>query len=123
MSEQIKKVKDFLNKEKCECGKIAVWVYMPAAAGENPYYCDDCVHRGCSCDWNYASKDAYSPTPLEEDYLPTGIEGVDWKWIVREKDEDFKEIKKGEIWTSIDEKGREYPCCEYFYEEKGFDKN
>lgn len=32
------------------CGKMAVWYYMPSdgryAANE---YCDDCIHRGCSC--------------------------------------------------------------------------
>jgi len=34
-------------KVKCNCGKIAVWVYMP---GKGIWACcDDCVPRGCSC--------------------------------------------------------------------------
>lgn len=123
MLEPIKKIKDFLNKEKCKCGAIAIWLYMPGAASEHPFYCDDCVDRGCDCEWNAVSKDSYGPTPLEEDYLPKGIEGVDWKWVIRPATEKMSEIKIGEYWTSIDKKGREYPCCEYMYDEKGFDKD
>ena len=35
----------------CDCGKIAVWLYMPSYDGpqRNDFYCDDCVPRGCSC--------------------------------------------------------------------------
>lgn len=122
MNNSIIKVKEFLNKEKCQCGAIAFWLYMPGAANENSFYCDDCVDRGCDCEWNAVSKDAYGPTPLEEDYLPTGIEGVDWKWVIRPATENMSEVKKGEYWVSIDKKGREYPCCEYMYDENGFDK-
>ena len=31
----------------CECGKTAVWMYMPGR--EEDVACDDCVPRGCSC--------------------------------------------------------------------------
>ena len=46
-------------KQKCDCGNIATWLYMPCSSSkENPFYCDDCVHRGCSC----------NNTSLKEDY-------------------------------------------------------
>ena len=42
------------NREVCDCGKIAVWDYMPGYfGGGNSYSCDDCVHRGCSCNHRY----------------------------------------------------------------------
>lgn len=34
-----------MTKEKCKCGKIATWCYLP----KDTLYCDDCVSRGCSC--------------------------------------------------------------------------
>lgn len=63
-------------KLKCKCGKLAVWDYAPSDAVA--YYCEDCVPRGCSC--NYDD---------ETDTMET------------------------------DDQGRELPCCEYFYNEKG----
>lgn len=46
----------------CECGKMAVWFYMPSRDAEKDSYCDDCVPRGCSCnmspiDGNWDSED------------------------------------------------------------------
>ena len=36
-------------KHKCKCGKLAVWYYMP---NDNKWVaCDDCVPRGCSCNY------------------------------------------------------------------------
>lgn len=52
-------------------------------------YCDDCVPRGCSC--NLELK-----------------EGIDES---SEKLEDYIQ--------PLDDKGREYPCCEFHYEEQG----
>jgi hypothetical protein len=40
---------------------------------------------------------------------PEGVEGIDWKRYGKNQ------------WYYIDEKGRPYPCCEYDYDEKGFD--
>jgi hypothetical protein len=40
-----------------------------------------------------------------------GIEGKDWKWL----DENID-------WRDLDDKCREYPCCEYMYSEDGWDK-
>jgi hypothetical protein len=97
--------------ENCNCGQSAVWLYMPGFQEGNPFFCNDCVPRGCECNNRHVSKDAYHP-PLENPDLPEGIEGVDWKWIA-----------KDEIWCSIDDKGREWPCCEYDYDEEGYEKD
>lgn len=116
MAEKVKTVKEFFNKEKCDCNKVAIYFYMPGYTGkkeEQNYYCEDCVPRGCSCEWNYIE---------EEDYKPEGVEGVDWKWLERVADEQYEEIKKGEIWVYIDKQGREYPCCEFMWSEDGWDK-
>lgn len=87
-------------KIKCDCGKIAVWCYMPGFEGApNDCFCDDCVPRGCSC--NDRLKD-------------------DLKWETMEE--------YGKLWenddniiTDLDEQGRQLPCCEYLYEEEGFE--
>jgi hypothetical protein len=68
-----------LMKRICnKCPKPAVWVYMPRYDDDSSYYCDDCVHRGCSC-------------------------------MLDESNEYLK-----------DELGRALPCCEYDYEEDGY---
>jgi hypothetical protein len=91
-----------MSKELCDCGKNATWIYMPGyPEGDNPYSCDDCVPRRCSCIHNYLE--------MDPEHLPEGIEGKDWKWV------------EPGVWTYIDEQGREYPCAEYNYSEDGFD--
>jgi hypothetical protein len=98
------------NKELCECGEMANWIYMPGFSnGDSPFFCDDCVNRGCTCNHHYVKTDAYFP-PLDNQMWPT------------KEDEPFKWIEKNIIWCRLDEKGREYPCCEYDYDEEGFDK-
>lgn len=97
--------------ELCDCGKKAIWVYAPGfASGESPYFCDDCVPRGCSCNHHYVKQEAYDP-PLDKPDLPT------------EKDNPIKWIEENKIWVHLDEKGREYPCVEYWYDEDGFEKD
>lgn len=101
------------NKEKilCDCGKLAVWCYVPGYRdGSSPYVCDDCVNRECECGHRYIDPHSYDP-PLESEDHPIGIEGVDWIWVSYEK----------KAWQKIDEKGRPYPCCEYHYDQDGFD--
>lgn len=113
MSDQILKIKDFTNKKKCKCGAVAVWCYMPSSDDdENPYFCEECVWRGCSCEWNYVSE--FGPPPSDKR----------WKWIIIKKgDTQYdEEIKEGEVWVHVDEQSREYPCCEFMYEEEGWDK-
>jgi hypothetical protein len=114
MSEEIKKVKEYfgLDKEKCACGKMAVYWYMPGYEGkkeEQNYFCDKCVPRGCSCEWNHVKE--FGPPP--DDHA--------WKWVVIPPgDKYYEEVKEGEMWVHIDEQGREYPCCEFMYDKNGF---
>ena len=99
-----------ITKEKCDCGKISVWIYIPGYSnGDSPYFCNDCVPRSCSCNRRYSDVNAYNP-PLDEPELPDGIENVDWKWI-----------EKDIVWCYIDEDGKEYPCVEFDYDKNGFD--
>ena len=94
----------------CDCGKPAVWDYAPGfSSGENSYFCDDCVPRGCECNHVYVSHEDEHLSMFSAEY-PVGEENIDWKWIVPNKS-----------WTTLDEKCREYPCCEYWYDENGFD--
>lgn len=109
-------------KKKCDCGKIAVWVYMPGYSnGGNSYICDDCVSSpediGCSCNWHYGKPQEGLPTDE-----PEGIEGKDWRWIEYEGDEYTDKITKEEdgYWQYLDERGRPYPCAEYDYDEEGY---
>jgi len=94
-------------RELCDCGKIAVWCYMPGySSGSSPYSCDDCVGRGCDCNHRYVKDKLF-----KEGDKPEGQEGIDWKWIV-----------DGSIWTSIDDNGREWPCAEYDYDLDGYER-
>jgi hypothetical protein len=98
-------------KFKCNCGSVAVWEYMPGYTnGDNDFFCENCVPRGCECNHRYVSNDAYHP-PLENPDLPEGNEGVEWKWLDENKTH----------WCFIDEQGREYPCCEFSYDPDGID--
>jgi len=94
-------------KHLCNCGKLAVWLYMPGYENnENSFVCDDCVDRGCQCNYYSIREEDYNP-PIKGGILPTE-EDYPIKWI-----NDY-------TWTKVDEKGREYPCCEYTYNENGF---
>jgi len=95
-----------MNKELCYCNKKAVWWYMPGYSGkkeEHPFYCDEHVPRGCSCN-HWCVKER---KPEKKDF-PV-------KWFIRSDDNVY--------WTSIDEKGREDPCCEYDHDNDGYDKD
>jgi hypothetical protein len=84
---------------------------MPGySSGGSPYSCDDCVGRGCSCNHRYVDVNGYNPHLDNPDY-PEGEEGKDWKWV-----------ENGSIWTSIDDKGREYPCAEYDWDPDGYER-
>ena len=99
-------------KELCDCGKIATWCYMPGFKEGTPYFCNDCVPRGCECNHHYSDPNAYHP-PLENPDLPLSdeIEGTDWKWI-----------EKSKVWCYLDpDTGLEYPCCEYMHDYEGWE--
>ena len=94
-------------KYKCNCGKVAVWSYMPGFGnGANPHFCDDCVSsvndEPCSCNHHYIEGEMAEQ--------PEGVEGVYWKWV-----------EEGKIWVNLDAKKRPYPCAEYDYDEDGLD--
>ena len=115
-----------MKKAKCDCGKIAVYVYMPGfSGGGNPYFCEDCITSpndiGCSCNWHHTDINAYHP-PIDNPELPEGVEGKDWRWVEHPGDEYMKKITKEDgVWQYLDEQGRPYPCVEYFYDKDGFD--
>jgi len=100
-------------RELCDCGKVAVWCYMPGySSGDSPYFCDDCVGRGCSCNEYSVVNEHYHPPggihPDDDD----GTEGVNWEWV-----------EPGVRWAHIDEKGRRYPCAEYDYDPDGYERD
>lgn len=97
-------------KDLCDCGKVAIWCYGPGfSSGNNLNFCNDCVPRGCSCNYIYVDVNSYHP-PLSNPDLPEGKKGKEWKWLDNEKTH----------WCHIDDKGREYPCAEYWYDEDGW---
>lgn len=99
------------NKHLCSCGKLAVWLYMPGGSSDNPFYCEDCVDRGCSCNEHPIVDEHYHPPGGVHPTTDDGIEGRDWIWVDEEKTR----------WTHVDEMGRKYPCCEYDHDKDGYD--
>lgn len=93
-------------KLKCKCGKLAVWNYMPG--GDDRLCCEDCVPRGCTCNQinSQIEVDGEIFPCLPHDDM---IEGKDYKRI----DEQW--------WEDLDGEGRQLPCCEWFYNESGWD--
>lgn len=90
-----------------DCGNLATWLYMPESTlKHDPFYCDNCVPRGCDCQIVHVYEDE-----LEGADLPTA-EDLPFKWI-----------KFGKIWKHIDTLGRDLPCCEYDYSEEGYEYN
>jgi len=96
-----------MKKFLCDCGKLATWAYGPGHANEHPYYCDDCVPRGCSCNREY--------TPDSKEGLLNGF------GYYPTADEKFKWLKENICWTPVDDKGREFPCIEYCENTDGFE--
>lgn len=41
---------------RCRCGSPSCWLYMPAGASW-PWYCAECVPRGCSCSLEFFEDD------------------------------------------------------------------
>jgi hypothetical protein len=86
-------------KELCDCGKVASWCYLPGFSDGSPYFCDDCVHRGCSCNHRYVNVNAYHP-PLDEPELPTEEDHpIKWKMagILSNNLYYFHRIKKPQV--------------------------
>ena len=96
-----------MNFRRCNCGKKAVWMYMPSSTLKNPFYCDDCVPRGCDCN-KYFERDFCSPEEYEafKKGFSNIMEG---------------ESSEGAYFEPLDEKNRREPCCEYEYSPDGFE--
>ena len=91
----------------CNCGKKAIWEYAPGFSSKsNPYFCDDCVHRGCSC--NEEWDDPEHDMAIADTIKWYEEQGMKWKWK-----------EEGVSTVHVDELGRELPCCEYDYDEEG----
>ncbi len=91
---------------------MATWLYMPSSNNkESPFFCDDCVLRGCECNWRSFGDNTQFYGTSEKKVFPQGIENVNWKYVNAEKN----------CWTFLDEKQREFPCCEYDYDENGYE--
>ena len=74
--------------------------------GEYPYFCDDCVPRGCSCN--------HEMTPEHKDAVFDGLN------VGRKPEGNYKFVAEN-VWVHLDEKGREEPCCEYSYDKEGWE--
>lgn len=79
----------------CHCNKDAAWYYEPSCSGRR-FYCDDCVPRGCTCNYEYV---VYEGEPKDDNFI----------WHDKEHG----------IYETLDEKGRRYPCCEYDFSPVG----
>ena len=104
-----------MGKELCRSCKIniAVWCRLSYSYLEEyyqqPFYCDNCVPRGCECNQIHVKDSSVSES---NDNPPTAIQYFGkWKWI-----------EPGKVWCWLDEEGREYPCCEYDYDKEGWKK-
>lgn len=94
----------------CSCTeKDAVWCYMPGGLEDGDFFCDDCVPRGCSC--NQYSFEEFDDSDDFENKIYWDKER---EKFTKEKTENSK------FYEPVDQQGRRYPCCEYFYSEDGY---
>jgi len=125
---------------KCDCGKMATFLYGPDTDDNNPFQCYDCVSKGCSCNNEsfYDGEDAYDTLEVQAqkqleqlgrfyliDYGKRQMcSGKEIRTI-----KDSKEIEAALADTAslmhyiivpFDENGNEYTCCEYFEDPNGF---
>ena len=92
------------------CNKnVATWFYAPSS-DDDPFYCDDCVPRGCSC--NVYSLEEF-PNDIPNKNVIFWDKDIVNSTLQRTPDSVFYEI--------VDNNGRRYPCCEYWYDENGWD--
>lgn len=112
-----------MEKHKCcKCDEMAVWEYMPTTERDR-YYCDEHVPRGCYCNLYDLTID--EPTKEELKH----IAWLSFENFVKaaSNDEDLmlyatKERQSDSFFfMPLDEQDRELPCCEYDYDENGFD--
>lgn len=100
---------------------MATWFYAPSSSRPNPHYCDDCVPRGCECNWHSVNDDGKIPvSDFSANRQPTDSD-MPWKWVSYKNHPQFGVIKNGEVWVYLDDNDREYPCGDYLYDQDGFD--
>lgn len=110
----------------CKCGKIAVWAYMPGD-GDDHYYCDDCVPRGCSCNVDNLDEFPYARREPDDNgnMLWWSKETYEKHWKNEgdlEKYATRKRMSDSFYYEVLDEKGRRMPCGEFDYSPDGFDE-
>lgn len=81
-----------MEKEKCDCGQLGVWCYTPG-------YSDG--SNDCFCDNCVPRGCSCMQSPKDGNYENTEPEN----WV-----------------DDLDEWGRQMPCCEFWYEKEGWDK-
>jgi len=119
---------EIIKKEICTCGsnKIATYSYSPGYGdGSTPYHCEDCIStkegNGCSCNWNNINDNRiYSDGKDQTDYLPDGVENIDWKWVIQPEEDGVKITKEDGYWQELDDQQRPYACCEYDNSPNGY---
>ena len=87
---------------------------MPCSTG-NPYFCGSCVPRGCSCNRDYFSDECLFKSVTASDILTRLIENK-LKFRIEDRrinDEESQYLSHKYV-THLDEKGREFPCCEFW---------
>lgn len=109
------------------CNNKAVWEYMPSHNGKI-FYCDNCVPRGCTCN-------LFNIEEIPETEFHNKINNIKFwdtesvkKYTNGEiSDEEFDNLGSLEkkvnstYYEILDEYGRRLPCCEYDYNEDGFE--
>lgn len=136
-------------KFKCKCGELATWTYMPSNDGldEDNYYCDNCVPRGCSCnnesvcyhdEENDIEELEIMVSNFKQDILENSRNFKLLNFFSKNHDSNYEEIKDKKLikvlinnlsneqirhleLIPLDENGREFPCCEYWYNKDGWD--
>lgn len=105
-------------KHRCsQCGNQAVWLYMP----NGNFYCAEHVPRGCTC----------NVCDIEFDGEPKSDSNLLW-WSKNDYEENMYQNNLDNFATKerqvdsfyyeyLDEKGRREPCCEFEYDEDGFE--
>ncbi len=103
-----------VNYEKCSCGKKATWCYMPGTDDGNNCFCDDCVPRGCTCNINRITDAERFGDDLSKNNCLFYDKNMENPFNNKLSDSVYYEI--------LDVNGRRVPCCEYMYDENGFEK-
>lgn len=103
-------------EEICKCGEKAIWMYMPMSTG-NPYYCDSCVPRGCSCNSESFYHEAYfgdnhTGSDILEHMIENKIKFRIADNMINGEEAPYLSHKRV---IYLDEQGRELPCCEYMH--------